>query len=73
MDLVAALFLGLVLGLVLGYLSALPRVKRLEKESVLILGWKKDSALAQELSLSRLRREQALAKSQLEQRHTAQE
>jgi hypothetical protein len=58
MDLAAALFLGLVLGLVLGYWLAMPRVKRLEKESVLALGWKKDSALAQELSLQRLQREQ---------------
>ena len=58
MDLVAVLFLGLVLGLVLGYLSALPRVKRLEKESVKVSEWQLESRLAQELSLQRLQREQ---------------
>ena len=53
MDLVAAMFLGLVLGLVLGYCSALPRVKRLESE--LVLDWRKDSRLAQERSLESLK------------------
>ena len=33
MVLVAVLGLGLLLGLVLGYLSAMPRVKRLRKDS----------------------------------------
>ena len=73
MDLVAVFVLALGLGLVLGYLSALPRVRRLEKESVKVSGWELDSRLAQGLSLSRLHREQALEKSELEQRRTAQE
>jgi hypothetical protein len=58
MDLVAVFVLGLGLGLALGYWLAMPRVKRLEKESVLALGWQLESRLAQELSLQRLQREQ---------------
>ena len=75
MDLVAASFLGLVLGLVLGYLSALPRVKRLESEleKPLVMDWHLDSQKAQELSLYRLHQEQELEQSELEQRRIAQE
>ena len=58
MDLVAVFGLALALGSVLGYLSALPRVKRLEKEKRWALDWQRDSRLAQELSLQRLQREQ---------------
>ena len=75
MDFLAAMFLGLVLGSVLGYWSALPRVKRLEKELAkpLVMDWHLDSQKAQELSLYRLHQEQALEQSELEQRRTAQE
>ena len=55
MDLAAVLFLGLVLGLVLGYWSAMPRVKRLESALVLKSGWELDSHLAQERSLASLK------------------
>lgn len=53
MVLVAVLVLGLGSGLVLGYLSAMPRVKRLEKESEILLAAVFDLAeeLAWELEL----------------------
>ena len=60
MDLVVVFVLALGLGMVLGYLSALPRVRHLEKELVneWALDWRRDSRLAQELSLQRLQQEQ---------------
>ena len=57
MDLVAVFVLGLALGLVLGYLSAMPRVRRLEKESAqrftrvtdleVSLDWERSKAMGQ--------------------------
>jgi len=57
MDLVAVFVLGLALGLVLGYLVAMPRVRRLEKESFqrltrmtdleVALDWERSKAMGQ--------------------------
>ena len=61
LDLVATVVLGLAVGLVLGYWSALPRVKRLERELETVLRLEKanwlarDSKLAQAHSLAILR------------------
>jgi hypothetical protein len=53
MEMIAVLVLGLGSGLVLGYLLAMPRVKRLEKESEILLAAAFDLAedLAWELEL----------------------
>ena len=63
--------LALVLVLWLEKVKKKDSHSELEKESV--PPWQLDSRLAQELSLFRLRQEQELEKSQLEQRRTAQE
>jgi hypothetical protein len=57
MDLVAVFVLGLALGIVLGYWAAMPRVRRLDKESAQLysrmtdlevaLDWERSKAMGQ--------------------------
>ena len=52
LDLVAGLVLGLAVGSVLGYWSAVPRVKRLEKELETVLRLEKANWLARDSRLA---------------------
>ena len=70
---VTQLVFGLLMGLGLVLVVWMENLKGSEKEMAHYLDLRKDSQKAQELSLSRLRQEQELEKSQLEQRRTAQE
>jgi hypothetical protein len=75
MELLFQWVMGSVMGLALVLLVWLEKLKdpESELESAHYLDLRKDSALAQELSLSRLLQEQELEQSGLEQHHTAQE
>jgi hypothetical protein len=70
---VSQLVFGLMMGLGLVLVVWMENLKGSEKETDHYLDLRKDSQKAQELSLSRLHREQELEKSQREQRRTAQE
>ncbi len=52
MDLLAAVALGVLLGSVLGYWAALPRVKRLEKDLETVLRLEKANWLARDSKLA---------------------
>jgi hypothetical protein len=70
---VTQLAFGLVMGLGLVLAVWMENLKDSGQETAHYLDLRKDSQKAQELSLSRLRREQELEQYQHEQPHTAQE